>query len=157
MKKNQRERESMENRRGFRPWHTHGRTDAALFVPAPPRLEGASNLLENQINLAAGCRTLSLSLSLHSSPLASILLPSCFLPSYFALSVSLFLYLSSLGISRTRANRRHGTEMEAKKEVGRRSSVPPTRTQRREEKVAQQQRALDFWLRPSQGRRHFIS
>ncbi|EFN68539.1 Neuroblastoma suppressor of tumorigenicity 1 [Camponotus floridanus] len=42
--------------------------------------------------------------------------------------------------------------MEAKKEVGRRSSVPPTRTQRREEKVAQQQRALDFWLRPSQGR-----
>ncbi|CAL1682977.1 unnamed protein product [Lasius platythorax] len=47
--------------------------------------------------------------------------------------------------------------MEAKKEVGRRSSVPPTRTQRREEKVAQQQRALDFWLRPSQGRSHFIS
>lgn len=60
----------MENRRGFRPWHTHGRTGAALFVPAPPKLEGASNLLENQINLAAGCRTLSLSLSLHSSPLA---------------------------------------------------------------------------------------
>lgn len=77
-------------------------------------------------------------------------------PPAFTRLISLSFSLSSLGISRTRANRRHGTEMKAKKEVGRRSSVPPTRTQRREEKVAQQQRALDFWLRPSQGRSHFI-
>lgn len=143
-------RESIENRRGFRPWHTHGRTGAALFVPAPPRLEGASNLLQNQINLAAGCRTLFLSCSIHLLSLRS------YCPPAFTSLISLSFSLSSLGISRTRANRRHGTEMKAKKEVGRRSSVPPTRTQRREEKVAQQQRALDFWLRPSQGRSHFI-
>lgn len=94
---------------------------------------------------------LLLSRSIHLLSLRS------FCPPAFTRLISLSFSLSSLGISRTRANRRHGTEMEAKKEVGRRSSVPPTRTQRREEKVAQQQRALDFWLRLSQGRSHFIS
>lgn len=84
----------MENRRRFRPWHTHGRTGAALFVPASPRLWGASNLLENQINLAAGCRTHSL--SLRSSLLASILLPSCSLPSHFSFFLSLSIYLLSV-------------------------------------------------------------
>lgn len=90
-------RREMENRRGFRPWHTHGRTGAALFVPASPRLGGASNLLENQINLAAGCRTLSLSLSLRSSPLASIPLPSCSLLPHFSLSLSIYLLSVSRG------------------------------------------------------------
>jgi len=109
MKKDQRERESMENRRGFRSWHTHGRTGAVLFVPAPPRLEGASNLLENQINLAAGCRTLSLSLSLHSSPLASILLPSCSHPPHFSLFLSIFSrYLEDT--SKSKARDRNGGE-----------------------------------------------
>lgn len=142
--------------------HTHGRTGAALFVPAPPRLGGASNLLENQINLAAGCKTLSLASSFFLRfyptafplPLVAYLSHSLLSLSLSPLPLCLLLSSSSLGISRTRANRRHGTEMEAKKEVGRRSSVPPTRTQRREEKVAQQQRALDFWLWPLQGRSH---
>lgn len=80
--------------------HTHGRTGAALFVPAPPRLGGASNLLENQINLAAGRRTLSPSFFSSARSSVVLLLP----PSGIA------LLLSSLGISRTRANRRHGTE-----------------------------------------------
>lgn len=88
--------------------HTHRRTDAALFVPAPPRLGGASNLLENQINLAAGRRTLSLSLFFCPIPLFP---PS---PSVRYRSSS----LSSLSISRTRANRRHGTEGGGGKEGG---------------------------------------
>lgn len=88
----------MENRRGFRPWHTHGRTDAALFVPAPPRLEGASNLLENQINLAAGCRTLSPSLSLfiHLLSLRSYCPPAFSRRILLSLSLSFSIYLLSV-------------------------------------------------------------
>lgn len=140
--------------------HTHGRTGAALFVPAPPRLGGASNLLENQINLAAGRRTLSPSFSrLIPLPFLSLCVSLTLSPSLSSLPFSLSLSHHPLSVSRGH-EQIEGTgprEAKAKKEVGRRSSVPPTRTQRREEKVAQQQRALDFWLRPSQGRTYHVA
>lgn len=77
--------------------HTYGRTGAALFVPAPPRLEGASNLLENQINLAAGRKTLSLASSffLRFYLTAFPLLPAAYLPhSPLSFSPSRFFFLS---------------------------------------------------------------
>jgi len=148
----------MENRRGFRRGtHMGGQARRSL---CRHRLGSGARQICLKIKLISrlGAEpslslSLSLSPSLFPSPSFSALIP---LPSrsFFSLSLSISPPLSSstLGISRTRANRRHGTEMEAKKEVGRRSPVPPTRTRRREEKVAQQQRALDFWLRPPQGR-----
>lgn len=142
----------MENRRRFRRGtHMGGQARHPLYRH---RLGSGARQICLKIKLISrlGARS---TLSLHPSFFASILLP---LTVYLSLFLSLFLIFSSssLGISRTRANRRHGTGMEAKKEVGRRSSVPPTRTQRREEKVAQQQRALDFWLWSLQGRSHSV-
>lgn len=151
MKKNQRSGGSMENRRRFR-WGTHMGGQARHPLCRHRLGSGARQIcLKIKLISRLGARS---SLSLHLSFLAFIYCLST--PSDHSFSFSLLLSSSSLGISRTRANRRHGTEMEAKKEVGRRSSVPPTRTQRREEKVAQQQRALDFWLWPLQGRSHSI-
>jgi len=139
----------MENRRRFRRGtHMGGQARHPLYQH---RLGSGARQICLKIKLISrlGARS---TLSLHPSVFASILL---LLTVSISLSLSLLIFSSSsLGISRTRANRRHGTGMEAKKEVGRRASVPTTRTQRREEKVAQQQRALDFWLWSLQGRSH---